>query len=439
MLLTRRLFFIGLGLTALVAVGSYAWQLPGLAGPQGIVPAEGPRPLFCAIACLAALALIADLAPGVAALVLCFAWRAVVISGAPFLAFQWDVLLIETAFLAALYAPFTLRPNLRAQREPSRPIRLLMAALACKVTLESGVVKLLGGDPAWRDLTALTWHWWTQPLPTWSSVFFAALPLFVQKALCFVMFVCELAAPVLIFGPRRVRLTGALALMALQLGLFVAGNYAFYNLLTFVLAIPLLDDAFLRRLVPRLPVLQGRPPRFVAAGWVAFTAYVVISVSAFFGLPFVAPIRETELINGYGAFAHMTKERPEIIIEASVDGEHWEPYGFRWKPGDVTRRPDFIAPWQPRLDWQMWFAALGDCRGNPWFVMLLHRLLEESPPVLALFETVPLQHPKFLRTRVFQYRFAPRSQPGVWWTREEEGAYCPTVTLGPDGSLEAVR
>ena len=432
MLLTRRLFFIGLGLTALVAVGSYAWQLPGLAGPQGIVPVEGPRLALCVVACVAAVGLMANVVPALCALVLCLSWRAVVVDGWPFLSFQWDVLLIEAAFCAVFYAPWTLRSD----AQPSWPARLLMASLACKVTLESGLVKVLGGDPSWRDLTALTWHWWTQPLPTWSSHLFAALPMAVQRGLCLLMFVCELAAPLLIFGPRKLRLTGALLLMALQVGLLVAGNYAFYNWLTLVLAIPLLDDAFLRAVVKRLPRLEGTPPRFVRVGWVVLSLYVVASVGVFLSWKRVDPIRPLELVNGYGAFARMTKDRPEIVIEASLDGVHWEPYEFPWKPGDVTRRPDFVAPWQPRLDWQMWFAALGTCRSNPWVLNLLQRLLEESPPVLALFEKVPLAHPTFIRTRVFQYRFAPWSEAGVWWTREAQGAYCPTVRLGPDGQLE---
>lgn len=420
MLFTRRLFFVAFGLTALIAVGSYAWQLPGLAGPQGISPAEGPRELFCAIACAASLAIIGGFGTPIACLVLALSWRAVVLDGDPFLSFQWDVLLIETAFVAAFYAPWN--TSLSQQREPTVPARLLMAALACKVTLESGLVKVLGGDPVWRDLTALTYHWWTQPLPTWTSPYFAAIPLEGQKVLCALMFVFELAAPLMIFGPRVMRLTGALMLMGLQVVLFVAGNYSFYNLLTFVLAIPMLDDAFLRR------SLIGRPPVRAWPAMAAFVTYVTISIGLFFRAPFTMPVRQTMAINSYGAFAHMTRTRPEIIVEASDDGVTWLPYEFKWKPGALDRRPDFIAPLQPRLDWQMWFAALGSCQGNPWFVQFQQRLLEGSPPVLALLEKVPIEKPRFVRSRVFEYRFAPLSEKGVWWTRTETGAYCPVFS-----------
>jgi hypothetical protein len=149
-------------------------------------------------------------------------------------------------------------------------------------------------------------------------------------------------------------------------------------------------------------------------------------------------IRSVDTINAYGAFAHMTKSRAEIIIEGSNDGETWLPYEFPWKPGDVTRRPTFIAPWQPRLDWQMWFASLGDCANNTWVLAVQERLLRNTPEVLKLFETNPFSSapPRFMRTRTFEYRFAPWSEKGVWWTRTESGPYCPAVMLSPGGELQ---
>ena len=385
--------------------------------------------LLCAVALLSGVLLVLGLVPRLACLTLWASWLSLVAVGQPFLAFQWDVLLVETAFCAAFFAP----PLRGPEREPHPAFRYVMFVLACKVTLESGIVKLAAGDPTWLDFTALTYHWWSQPLPTWTSVLIAQLPLWCQQLMCILMFVLELAIPVMAFGPRLMRLTSAVGLMALQAGLFAAGNYSFYNLLTFVLAIPLLDDQFLRA----GPLDSARGERWP---WIIPGLYAALSVAMFLRVDtaVVHFVRRFDTVNAYGAFAVMTRTRPEIIIEGSADGETWLPYEFPWKPGDLTRRPVFIAPWQPRLDWQMWFAALGNCESNPWVLDLQQRLLTQTPEVLKLFEKNPFPNapPRLLRTRVFEYRFAPWSQPGVWWTRSEKGPYCPAVMLGPDGALQ---
>lgn len=451
---TRRVFFIAFGLTALVAVGAYWWQLPGLAGRDGIAPigpvmdsvrsgasflqvptllwfssSDAMLHLLCALGCSSSIALVVGLAPRAACVVLWASWLSLVQLGHPFLAFQWDVLLVETAFCAAFFAPGGVRA--RWDEEPSAAFRAVLLVLACKVTLESGIVKLTSGDPSWRDLTALTYHWWSQPLPTWTSVLIAQLPLWAQKAMCAVMFVLELVFPLLVLGPRKVRLIGGLGLIALQAGLFAAGNYSFYNVLTAVIAIPALDDAMFWKSAPP-PVARGEGVR-----WVIPAAFTLISVLLFLRFELSA-IRRLHTVNAYGAFAYMTKTRAEIVLEGSTDGVTWRAYEFPWKPGDVTRRPGFIAPWQPRLDWQMWFAALGQCSGNPWVFELQRKLLQGSKPVLALFETNPFPDapPTMLRTRTFEYRFAPWNQAGVWWTRDETGPYCPAVSLRPDGQLQ---
>jgi hypothetical protein len=144
-----------------------------------------------------------------------------------------------------------------------------------------------------------------------------------------------------------------------------------------------------------------------------------------------------ETINAYGAFAWMTKSRPEILIEGTRDGEEWKLYELPWKPGRVERRPEFVAPWHPRLDWQLWFAALGDCSENPWLLNTQKQLLLGVPEVLALFEVNPFPGtpPQRIRTRRFEYRFAPWSEAGVWWTRTEIGPYCPPLMLDEAGRL----
>jgi hypothetical protein len=467
--LTRRLFFLGLGLTALVAVGSYWTQLPGLAGSRGIAPIadtmaqvraspgltfwDFPTVLWlsssdaalhglCAAALLSAALLVLGALPRWASLALWASWLSLVRVGQPFLSFQWDLLLVETAFFAAWYAPGGW--SLSGARDAGPAVRFVMAWLACKVTLGSGVVKLASGDPTWRDLTALTYHWWTQPLPTWTSVWLNQLPLVGQKLLCAAMFVLELAAPLFALGPRLMRLTGAAGLIALQLGLLAAGNYSYYNVLTLLLAVPLLDDAALGRLLgrPALPVERRRSPWWQ---WALAALVVVLGLKAFLRSAVTAPLVDAawarvepfETINGYGAFAVMTKTRPEIILEGSRDGVTWLAYEFPYKPGRLDRRPEFVAPFQPRLDWQMWFAALADCSRSPWLFALQRHLLLGTPEVLRLFAEDPFAGapPERLRTRVFEYRFALRDGSDVWWTRTETGPFCPPVRLGPDGRL----
>jgi hypothetical protein len=469
---TRRLFFALFGLTALIAVGSFWWQLEGLVGRHGIAPAgeyvEALRRakgvgffdvptlawlssgdwllhLLCAVGVASSLGMVLGAAPRLASFTLWASWLSLTQVCHPFLDFQWDILLTETAFFAGFYAPGGLRA--RWDDEPHPVPVFLMAWLACKVTLESGIVKLASGDPSWRDLTALTYHWWTQPLPTWSSVILAGLPMVVQKALCAMTFVLELPVPLLALGPRRARLVSAAGLMALQAGLFASGNYSFYNVLTFVLAVPLLDDEALRRLAPSWTMLPNPVllPRMGKVGRAVALIVVALGVGQFFrrslantwAAPVLAAVSRFETINAYGAFAWMTKTRPEILLEGSDDGVTWKPYEFPYKPGRVDRRPAFVAPWQPRLDWQMWFAALGACSENPWVLSLQRRLLQGSPAVLALFadNPFPIAPPKRLRTRVFEYRFAPWSEPGVWWHRVESGPYCPPVMLDAKGQL----
>ncbi len=453
MRLTRRLFFIGLGLSAIVAVGSYWWQLPGLAGSHGIAPigadfeslrgrfgffdvptllwlssSDVMLHLLCAVGLISGVLMIFGVATRVACFTLWASWLSLVSVGQPFLSFQWDVLLVEAAFWAAFFAP----PIRGPETAPHPAFRYVMIALACKVTLESGLVKLAAGDPTWLDFTALTYHWWSQPLPTWTSVLIAQLPMWCQRAMCAVMFVLELVIPLMAFGPRRMRLTSAVGLMVLQAGLFAAGNYSFYNLLAFVLAIPLLDDQFLRA-APSELARRERWPWSIPVIYAAFSLAMFLRVDS----PVLRGLRRFDTLNAYGAFAVMTKSRAEIIIEGSTDGEMWLAYEFPWKPGDVTRRPVFVAPWQPRLDWQMWFAALGNCESNPWVLELQQRLLTHTPEVLRLFEKNPFPNapPRFMRTRTFEYRFAPWSERGVWWTRTETGVYCPSVMLDSGGAL----
>jgi hypothetical protein len=372
------------------------------------------------------------------------------VAGQTFLEFQWDVLLTETGLIAVfLAAPSRLRVG--SGLTAPRLARFLLVWLLFRLMLSSGVVKLASGDEMWRSLTALRVHYETQPLPPWTAWFMHQLPASFQTVSCVFMFFVELALPFLFFAPRRLRHFAAAQTILLQLIVAATGNYAFFNLLTIALAVLLLDDG----------VFPGRRRAAAGAsaestGKIGWPGWILVPVAAVWlaasAVPFalslglrgatpgplvavyrlVAPFRSA---NGYGLFAVMTKERPEIVLEGSADGEIWKPYEFRWKPGDPLRRPRFVAPHQPRLDWQMWFAALGDYRANPWLVSTMARLQEGSPEVLGLLATNPFpgKPPRYVRAVLYDYRFTnaeERRRTGAWWTRELRGLYAPVLGAG---------
>jgi hypothetical protein len=311
----------------------------------------------------------------------------------------------------------------------------------------SGVVKLTSGDDSWWNLSALRYHYETQPLPTPLSWYAHQLPDSFQAISTVALFCIELGAPFLLFCPRRLRLIGVTCLLALQALIALTGNYCFFNLLTVGLCLLAVDDAAWPRFGRKQPLLQNADP-LRWPSWILIP--VLIVVLAFSGpllwnalfpdaewpsivaasYNYIEPFRS---LNSYGLFRVMTKTRPEIIVEGSRDGVTWSPYEFAYKVGDLQRPPPFVAPHQPRLDWQMWFAALDDVRGEPWFVNFLVRLLEGSPPVLRLLKEDPFPDspPQYVRARLFQYNFTTaeeKSRTGAWWKREEVGIYCPVLT-----------
>jgi lipase maturation factor 1 len=451
---TRTLYFRLFGFTALAATGAYAWQLRGLAGIHGLSPiaqtidwlqthgafmdapslcwlsgSDAMLEALCAICVASSLLLIFDVLPALALAALWLAWTSLVNVGEPFLSFQWDILLCEAAFCSIPYALW---------RDPPLWARMLVFLGAVKVTLESGIVKLTAGDPSWwPDLTALTYHYWTQPLPAWTSVFLDRLPLGLHQAACFIMFVIELGFPLLAFVPlRRARIVAAAGMIALQAGLAVAGNYSYFNLLAATLCVPLLDDELLARFKwPRAKEGSAPPARLNPFGWATVAIALVFSADIFgfqFGavrLPLATAVDELRLLGSYGAFRVMTKTRPELVFEGSADGQTWQPYDFKWKPGRLDRRPQFVAPWQPRLDWQLWFSAMGRC-GEPYVLNLMRHLMLGTPEVIALMGDNPFPDapPRFIRTTLWQYRFAPTGSTD-WWVRTDPEPYCPVVTL----------
>jgi hypothetical protein len=476
MLLTRWLYLRALGFTALIAIGSFWAQLDALIGSRGIAPARllmevarqrgetfFDRPTLCwlsasdamlnvlaAAGAVLSLLLIAGLAPRIVLALTWLCWLSLVEVGGPFLSFQWDVLLLEALALSIPFAPGSLLPKWGREKEPTAWSRWLLAFVAFKVTFCSGVVKIASGDPSWRDFTALSYHYWTQPLPTWTSYVANQMPMAAHKITCALMYVLELPLAACSLGPRPLRRIGAVSMATLQVTLGLMGNYAYFNLLALTLTLPLLDDDAVKMFsikrwpFPSWTAVQRVERRWLnRAGW-GFVAFTVVFSFFEFTNPaalgaFGNAVMSFDTINRYGAFAVMTKTRAEIIVEGSDDGTTWKPYEFKYKPGDVDMRPKWISPLQPRLDWQMWFAALRPC-GDRWFISFQHELLTGNPVVLGLLEKNPFATapPKFLRTQQYQYRFAPRQDKGVWWTRTLDGPYCPALTLGPNGQMQTV-
>jgi uncharacterized membrane protein YphA (DoxX/SURF4 family) len=374
------------------------------------------------------------------------------VAGQQFLAFQWDSLLLEAGLLAVLVAPPVRRSQRATDPDPPRYVVWLLHWLLFRLMFFSGYVKWASGDPAWRDFTALSYHFWTQPLPSWSSWYAAQWPAGLLKAGTAIMFVIELIGPFLMVIGRHGKLAAFLLFTALQAGIALTGNYGFFNVLAVVLCVPLLNDGQLAWLQTdrRSPEEPGELTRWllrVVRGSLALVLVVVTSVTAVSvmarGVTWPAPVMRLlhtvaplRSANTYGLFAVMTKTRPEIIIEGSRDGENWQAYEFSWKPGAVGRTPEFIAPYMPRLDWQMWFAALGEYRQNPWLLNTMMRLLEGEPSVLALLETNPFPDapPRFVRAVLYSYTFATPDQhrnEGLWWNRTMQRLYCPVLRATP--------
>lgn len=481
--LTRWVFLRALGVVYLIAFVSLWMQVTGLIGHNGILPEDqfmsavkqqcdnsaigierfrivptlcwlsssnGFLLFQCAAGTALALVLIIGIAPTTVLALLWLLYLSLVTVGQDFLAFQWDNLLLEAGFLAIFLAPLQLLPGLLREPPPSRTILWLLRFLLFKLMFSSGCVKWTSGDPSWRNLTALTFHYQTQPLPTWIAWYANQSPLWFMKLSCAVMFGIEIGVPFLIFAPRTLRFFAAGAIAFLQILILLTGNYTFFNWLTLALCLLLLDDFAIKKIF-RWPFTHAVPRKKYRHWSLGLTVplacvYSIISlmqIVVIFGTqsslltPIVAAaewLGPFRTINDYGLFRVMTRERHEIIVQGSNDAVHWSDYEFKYKPGNVDRRPAFIAPLQPRLDWQMWFAALGNYQQNPWFGNFCVRLLQGSPDVVALLKTDPFPQkpPRYIRAELYDYQFTTfpeRRATGAWWKREFIGEYLPPVSL----------
>jgi len=428
----------------------------------------------CLIGCVLSVMVILGFYPGPALLVLWIIYLSLQKTGDAFMGFQWDILLLETGFLTMFAAPWFRRLRWRKPNSLNLVNRiglLMLWCLAAKLIFQSGWVKLAWATEAspewWPEHTAMTFHYMTQPLPTWTAWWAHQLPAWFHKFTIWPMYMVELVFPFLILFGKRMRLVAALGFISLMFLIILTGNYTYFNWLTIVISLPLITDRFwscrllrwirIKKKTKTKPKLrkQEKIALLIVSPVMALLLLlnVQIVLSDFHQAPvpllkkdltpvwldqMAASFRPLQLVSGYGLFRTMTTTRPEIILEGSSDGVSWMLYDFKWKPDELDTRPRFVAPHQPRIAWQLWFAAL-EGQFNPrsrnarWFESMVVKLLNGDESVQPIFERNPFpdKPPKHLRARLYRYEFtgiSERRNSGDWWRRVAIGEYLPVVT-----------
>ena len=473
----RWLWLRALGLIFLSAFYSLAFQITGLIGPRGILPAgeylaevhrafgmvkalwfaptlfwiSATDAALLGVALLGAAAsvlLALNVAPRLCIAVAALCFLSFIGAAQDFASYQSDGMLLEAAFISFFLAPRGIRPRLGAAHPPPRLAVFLLLWEWFRIYFESGVVKLLSGDVQWRSLTAMDHYYENGPLPTWIGWHVQQrLPHGFHAFTVVLIFLLELGIVWFAFLPRRFRLVCFFVATALQAAIILTANYAFLNYIVLCLGVLLLDDRFLRLPTPPAEPRQTAWPARIALGWILYATLVVApGISTWLPQPLLWPAIALEpfrIANRYGLFAVMTTEREEIEFQGSRDGVSWTPYPFRYKPQDPMKAPGIYAPYQPRFEWNLWFASLGEWRGHPWVLRTELRLLEGSPSVLRLFAEDPFAGapPAWVRAVRWQYWFTTPEEhraTGAYWKRQERGLYAPELHLG-SGRVEAVR
>ncbi len=480
--LTRFLILRLLGVVYLAAYLSLATQLLPLIGAHGLLPAEhflarvgarlgsstdavlvlptifwlGASDPLLVIASWTGVVLSVLVALGFAnAIVMALLWAlylSFVHIGQDWYGYGWEIQLCETGFLAIFLCPL-LDPRPFPRRPPPTAVIWLYRWLIVRIMLGAGLIKLRG-DPCWRDLTCLYYHYETQPIPNPLSRTLHFMPPWFHQAGVVFNHVAELVAPWFAFatgarGPRVARHVAGAVMIALQVFLIISGNLSFLNWLTIVPILACFDDGVLRRVLPgRLVAAAERTATSAVssrAHGVAVAALVAVvallSIGPVMNLLSTRQRMNTSfdplaLVNTYGAFGSVGRERPEIVFEGTGDAvpdghARWREYDFPCKPGDSMRRPCVVAPYQPRLDWQIWFAAMSTPEQYPWTLHLVWKLLHNDPGTLSLLAPNPFPDapPRFIRARLYHYAFAPAGDPsGAWWTRTLVGEWLPPLS-----------
>jgi len=508
-LIARWLFLRALGLIYFSAFFSLVFQIRGLIGPLGVLPAGdylervrhglGPMRLWYAptvlwlsagnhmlmalsiVGMLASLLLVANIWPR-AMLLICFiGFLSFVGAAQDFANYQSDGMLLEAGFISLFLAPCGLLPSWGAASPPPRASVLLLLWEWFRIYFESGAVKLLSGDLTWRNFTAMDEYYQNGPLPTWIGWYIQHLPEWFHKATAFTTLLMELGLVFMAFLPRRWRILCFCIVTLWQAGVILTANYTFLNYLVLVLGVLLLDDHLLRRFLPArfrnsfpqlpepasltdeitgdiepAPEAPSRPRtafgRHLGAIRVAVTAVMLtwvfyntslLLIHMFWrsqplpGEPIVA-LEPFRIANQYGLFAVMTPHRYEIEFQGSNDGATWTAYPFRYKPQDLSAAPGLYAPYQPRFDWNLWFASLGTWPEYSIVPRTEESLLTNDRDVLQLFAGNPFPDtpPRYVRAVLWQYWFtsmAGKRTTGHWWRRQLLGTYAPTIERTPDG------
>ncbi len=500
-LLPRWIFLRALGLIYYSAFFSLAFQIKGLIGSQGILPAGeflrevgqqfgrvgywyAPTLLWfssgrhmltgiCWVGMIASVLLVFNLWPR-GMLAICFACFLSFVSAAQdFSAYQSDGMLLEAGFISLFFAPRGWRPGWGEASPPSRASWFLLLWEFFRIYFESGVAKIMGGDPEWRNFTALDDYYQNGPLPTWIGWYMQHWPHWFHRGAAFGTLALELALVWMMFLPRWFRVVCFCIVTPWQIGIILSANYTFLNYLVLALGFLLLDDKLLMRFLPepwnrKSPWMLDRKPAIevsaekswqetlrkqwaalklavtaVMLAWIFYaTAAQMVWMMKPVGLPMtpVSALEPFRIANRYGLFAMMTRGRYEIEFQGSEDGQTWLVYPFRFKPQDPAKAPGIYAPYQPRFDWNLWFASLSTWRQEPIVPRTEQALLRGSPDVLLLLAGNPF--PKAPRRQVravlWQYWFATPEEKratGMWWRREQLGLYAPTLERQADGRI----
>jgi Lipase maturation factor len=487
-LIPRWIVLRALGLIYCSAFVSLLFQIRGLIGPLGILPANrylaavaqsfgpvvrvwfAPTVLWlaggthmlmamCWLGLAASLLLTANIWPR-AMLLICFvSFLSFVSAAQDFSGYQSDGMLLEAGFLALFFAPPGLRPGLGYGHPPSRASLFLLQWEWFRIYFESGLVKLLSGDIEWRHLTAMDEYYQNGPLPTWIGWYIQHLPHWFHWTTALATLVMELAIVWMILLPRRWRILCFYIVTPWEIGVIFTANYTFLNYLVLALGFLLLDDRFFSRWVKIKPEEERTlPPRrtlknfgvAVSAVLLTLVAYVTtveLFTMVFGRLPLpmqpVTMLEPFRIANQYGLFAVMTRGRYEIEFQGSRNGQDWVPYPFRFKPQALHQAPGIYAPYQPRFEWNLWFASLGSWQQNPLVPRTEERLLTNDPDVLALFAANPfaVSPPRQVRAVLWQYWFTSMEQKrttGDWWTRKLLGLYAPVLERDAAGEASIV-
>jgi lipase maturation factor 1 len=503
--LPRWIFLRGLGLIYFSAFYPLLFQIKGLIGPDGILPAteylqslarfglkrfwyapslfwfaSGSHMLMavCWVGIVAAILLVLNVWPRIMLAVCFVCFLSFVSTAQDFSSYQSDGMLLEAGFISLFFAPAGVRPGLGCDRPPVRASLFLLQWEWFRIYFESGLVKLASGEQQWRNFTAMDEYYQNGPLPTWIGWYVQHLPHWFHAFATAATLGLELVVVWALFLPRRWRIACFFLVTLWQIPVILTANYTFLNYLVLLLGVLLLDDRFLKRWLPSrlvrrannrpardtaqsgptLTPAHGRVVRYAKAvrlvltgvmlSWIfyATTAEMIWILAPEAPLPTspVVALDPFRIANRYGLFAVMTRGRYEIEFQGSNDGENWVAYPFRYKPQDMSEAPRVYAPYQPRFEWNLWFASLGGWRDNMFVVSAEERLLGNSRDVLALFERNPFADapPKLVRAVIYQYWFtsmAEKRASGMWWRRKFLGLYGPALTYGPDGRLGVVE